>query len=112
MKSLTPIPEELWKQVPPAAQAAILGVILQYEQQLRAMQPHAGPAGPPPMPGVTPPRAEAESLAEFVGRTISTFELGPLVAAGNTGAIFKAKDTSKPGRLIAFQLLRPELSGD
>ena len=41
MKWQPPIPAELWDQVPPAAQAAILALILQYEQQLRG-----GPAAP------------------------------------------------------------------
>jgi serine/threonine-protein kinase len=109
-----PIPEELWKQIPPAAQAAILGVILDYEQQLRNRPAPAGPAGgPPPVPGVALPRAaDAGSMADFVGRTISNFEIKALIAAGNTGAIFKARDTTKPGRAVAFQILRPELSAD
>jgi serine/threonine protein kinase len=112
MKRQTPIPEELWDQCPPAAQAAILGLIVQYEQQLRAA--HSGP--PPtgsqsPPPSGAPVRLEGSGIAELVGKTFSHFEIGALVATGNSGAIFRAKDTTKPYRTVAFQVLRPELSG-
>jgi transposase len=33
-----PIPEELWRQIPPAAQAAVLALLRQYELRLRALQ--------------------------------------------------------------------------
>ncbi|MBO0697394.1 MAG: hypothetical protein J2P46_03305, partial [Zavarzinella sp.] len=114
MKRQTPIPEELWDQCPPAAQAAILGLILQYEQQLRAAH-SAVPApggGPPPVPSAASVRAaEGSGMADLVGKTFSHFEIGPLVAAGNTGAIFRAKDKTKSYRAVALQVLRPELSG-
>jgi transposase len=38
MPSVPPIPVELWNQIPPAAQAAILSLIQQYEQRLQALQ--------------------------------------------------------------------------
>src|SRR3954447_13893219 len=38
MPSVPPIPVELWDQIPPAAQAAILALIQQYEQRLQALQ--------------------------------------------------------------------------
>src|SRR3954449_3983249 len=38
MKPKPPIPGELWNQIPPAAQAAILAVVQQYEQRLQALQ--------------------------------------------------------------------------
>src|SRR5438067_9498911 len=112
MKRQTPISEELWDQCPPAAQAAILGLILQYEQQLRAA--HSGPmpvGGPPPVPAAAAKAAEGSGMADLVGKTISHFEIGQLVATGNSGAIFRAKDTTKPYRPVAFQVLRPDLSG-
>ena len=118
MKRVTPIPEELWDQVPAAAQAAILGLILQYEQQLRAALPHAAApptAGPPPMPWsqtLAAKQADAATLAELVGKTFSHFEIGPLIATGNIGAVYRAKDMTKPGRLVAFQVLRPEIIKD
>src|SRR5215211_6683043 len=38
MPSVPPIPVELWDQIPPAAQAAIMALIQQYEQRLQALQ--------------------------------------------------------------------------
>jgi transposase len=38
MEPQPPIPAELWDQIPPAAQAAILVLVQQYEQRLQALQ--------------------------------------------------------------------------
>src|SRR6516162_1455337 len=38
MPSVPPIPDELWDQIPPAAQAAILALVQQYEQRLQGLQ--------------------------------------------------------------------------
>src|SRR3954451_8005741 len=38
MLPVPPIPAELWDQIPPAAQAAILALIQQYEQRLQVLQ--------------------------------------------------------------------------
>jgi transposase len=38
MPSVSPIPVELWDQIPPAAQAAILALVQQYEQRLQTLQ--------------------------------------------------------------------------
>src|SRR5215218_4622222 len=38
MQSVPPIPVELWNRIPPAAQAAILALVQQYEQRLQALQ--------------------------------------------------------------------------
>src|SRR6201987_4415935 len=38
MPPVPPIPVELWNQIPPAAQAAILALVQQYEQRLQALQ--------------------------------------------------------------------------
>ena len=38
MPPVPPIPAELWDQIPPAAQAAILALVQQYEQRLQALQ--------------------------------------------------------------------------
>jgi len=111
MKRHTPIPEELWDQCPPAAQAAILSLILHYEQQLRGMQPSAPSTalGPPPLSFAK--AKETSPMAELVGKTFAHFQIIYLEASGNSGAIFRAKDTTKPGRTVALQVLRPELSG-
>src|SRR5439155_22109200 len=38
MPPVPPIPVELWNQIPPAAQAAVLALVQQYEQRLQALQ--------------------------------------------------------------------------
>jgi transposase len=38
MSSVPPIPVELWGEIPPAAQAAVLDLLQQYEQRLQALQ--------------------------------------------------------------------------
>src|SRR5947208_7829343 len=38
MQPVPPIPVENWNQIPPAAQAAILALVQQYEQRLQALQ--------------------------------------------------------------------------
>jgi transposase len=38
MPPVPPIPAELWEQIPPAAQAAVLALVQQYEQRLQALQ--------------------------------------------------------------------------
>ncbi len=38
MPPVPPIPVELWDQIPPAAQAAVLALVQQYEQRLQALQ--------------------------------------------------------------------------
>jgi transposase len=38
MRTQPPIPAELWDQIPPAAKAAILALVQQYEQRLQAVQ--------------------------------------------------------------------------
>ena len=38
MPSVPPLPVNLWRQIPPAAQAAILALVQQHEQRLQALQ--------------------------------------------------------------------------
>ena len=38
MPPVPPIPADLWNQIPPAAQAAFLALIQQYEQRSQALQ--------------------------------------------------------------------------
>src|SRR5215470_6239274 len=38
MLAVPPISAELWSQIPPAAQAAVLALVQQYEQRLQALQ--------------------------------------------------------------------------
>jgi len=41
MPPVPPIPAELWDQIPPAAQAAVLAHVKQYERRLQALQQQA-----------------------------------------------------------------------
>ncbi len=42
MSSVPPIPVELWNQIPPVAQAAVLALVQHYEQRLQALQKQVG----------------------------------------------------------------------
>jgi hypothetical protein len=54
MKSQPPIPIELWEQIPPAAQAAILALVQHYQQRLQDLQQGVQSVPPPPGLLVTP----------------------------------------------------------
>lgn len=107
-----PIPPELWAQIPPAAQAAVLQLILQYEQQLRGMPAQPGNASASRATMSAPALRDNSPLANLVGQQFSHFEIGPLLAAGNSGAMFRATDVDKPKRSIVIQVLLPELGRD
>ena len=47
----------------------------------------------------------------LTGQTISHFELGPVLARGNTGTIYKARDT-RAGKDVAFKVLYREIAHD
>ena len=58
-----------------------------------------------PKPGVGP----AGDLGELSGKTISHFQVGPVVAKGRNGVVYKARDT-KENRDVALKILWPEIS--
>src|SRR5262249_9195989 len=64
-----------------------------------------GSAPSTPKPALMP----AGSLTELVGKTLSHFEVGQVVAKGRSGVIFQAKDT-KDNRAVALKVLLPEFS--
>jgi serine/threonine protein kinase len=75
---------------------------------------------PEPSPKLRPPRAArqnalpvlpAERLRELSGETISHYQLGPVLAAGRTGVLFRAHDT-KHDRETAFKVLWPHFAED
>ena len=47
----------------------------------------------------------------LTGKTISHYELGPIVAKGRTGTIYKARDT-KDGKDVAFKVLHSDFTSD
>jgi len=47
----------------------------------------------------------------LTGKTISHYELGPLVAKGRTGTVYKARDT-RDGKEVAFKVLHADFAND
>jgi serine/threonine protein kinase len=62
---------------------------------------------PPPQPKA--PAEKSERLTELVGKTLSHYQVGDVVARGQSGVIFKAEDT-KTGQTVALKVLWPEFS--
>jgi serine/threonine protein kinase len=56
-----------------------------------------------------PAAGGAERLTELVGKTLSHYEIGQVLAKGNSGLVFGARDT-KEDRVVAFKVLWPEFS--
>ncbi len=54
----------------------------------------------------TPPPAV---LAELSGQTLAHYQIGPVLARGQSGVVFKATDT-RDQRTVALKVLRPEFS--
>ena len=63
------------------------------ELQLRAVSPDGEKTLPPAAAADVAARAAAAPLGEMVGQTISHYVLGPLLARGQTGFVFHARDT-------------------
>jgi serine/threonine protein kinase len=61
-----------------------------------------------PAPGAAPP-AGGERLTELVGKTLSHYEIGEVIAKGQSGVVFRARDT-KEDRAVALKVLWPEFS--
>ena len=59
--------------------------------------------------GPTPKMAPetADELAGLVGQTLSHYEIGPIIARGQTGVVFKGKDT-RDGKAVAVKVLGKE----
>jgi hypothetical protein len=73
--------------------------------------PGPRPAAPPAVPQV--PLADLVGLpaAELVGQTISRYQIGPVLAKGQTGVVFHARDT-EADLPVAFKVLLPRLTAD
>jgi transposase len=72
MKADPPIPDELWQQIPPASQAAILALIQQYEQRLAELEARLNqnstnsskpPSSDPPAVKRAPPKTPSAKKA-------------------------------------------------
>lgn len=51
----------------------------------------------------------ASALAELTGQTLAHYVIGPVIAQGRSGVVFRAQDT-KDNRTVALKVLRPEFS--
>jgi serine/threonine protein kinase len=56
------------------------------------------------------PVVSATKLEDLSGKPLGHYEVGAVIARGNSGVVFKARDT-KEDRQVAFKVLFPELSG-
>jgi serine/threonine protein kinase len=70
----------------------------------------ASTLAPSPAPAKAAP-AGAAPLAALSGQTLAHFEIGPVIATGHSGAVFRARDT-RDGKEVALKVLRPEFSQD
>jgi serine/threonine protein kinase len=52
---------------------------------------------------------KAAPLPELAGKTLAYFEVGPVLAKGHAGLVFRARDT-KEDRTVALKVLKPEVS--
>jgi serine/threonine protein kinase len=66
---------------------------------------------PPKLARPTLPSLPAERLHELSGQTMSHYRLGPVVASGRSGVLFRAHDT-KHNREAAFKVLWPHFAAD
>jgi len=51
----------------------------------------------------------ADALSDLTGKTVAYFEIGPVLAKGHTGVVFKAQNT-KENQTVALKILWPEIS--
>ena len=85
------------------------------ETQLRYQDDEAGEVAtvlPGAMPAPKPAAVAAgggDKLADLVGKTLAHFEVGEIIAKGQSGFIFQARDT-KDNRTVALKVLKPEFS--
>lgn len=63
--------------------------------------------GPDALPGGK--SGAVEQLSELAGKTLSHYEVGAVLAKGQTGMVFRARDT-KEEREVALKVLQPEFS--
>jgi serine/threonine protein kinase len=61
------------------------------------------------MPRVRPAALPAERLHQLAGTTLSHFHVGEVIARGQTGLVFQARDF-KVNRTVAFKVLWPQFS--
>jgi len=81
----------------------------QTELEVRAISPDEVDTVPPrPTPAVAP-AAPSVPLGELVGQTISRYEISAVLAKGQTGVVFHARD-SEADLPVAFKVLMPQMT--
>jgi serine/threonine protein kinase len=60
-------------------------------------------------PTPRPAAAPSAALSALSGQTLGRYEIGPVIARGRTGVVFRARDT-KEGRTVALKVLQPEFA--
>jgi serine/threonine protein kinase len=63
----------------------------------------------PPPSAAAPAAPPAERLTELVGRSLSHYEVGEVLARGHAGVVFGARDTQED-RVVALKVLWPEFA--
>jgi hypothetical protein len=76
--------------------------------QLRSVSVDGEKTVPPAAAAASPPAAP---LGEMVGQTVSRYVLGPLLARGQSGFVFHARDTQSD-RPVVVKILSPRLVSD
>jgi serine/threonine protein kinase len=72
----------------------------------------ASTVAPGDLPSPRPAAAlETQPLTSLSGQTLGHYEIGPVIAKGHSGVVFKAKDTDD-GQVVAFKVLSAEVSQD
>src|SRR6266851_1519782 len=82
------------------------------ETQLRYQDDDVAEAStmaPLPTPTPKPSPGPTDKLSDLSGKTVSHFEVGPVLAKGRSGVVFKARDT-KENKEVALKILWPEIS--
>jgi serine/threonine protein kinase len=78
----------------------------------------AAPPSPPPaprrprveaLPGARLPALPPERMSELTGQTLAHFRIGPLIARGQSGLVFQARDF-KHHREVALKVLFPQFA--
>jgi serine/threonine protein kinase len=82
------------------------------ETQLRYQDDDVAEASTMAPPLTPTPKASggpSDKLSDLSGKTVSHFEVGPVLAKGRSGVVFKARDT-KENKEVALKVLWPEIS--
>src|SRR5262249_36587760 len=69
----------------------------------------ASTIGPGDQPAPASAAAPSQPLAILTGQTLGNYKIGPVLAKGQSGVVFKAEDT-RDGQPVALKVLHPDFS--